>query len=147
MGIPIVRGNLLLEIEGKKLLLGHGDGLGPGDYQYKFLKLFFNSKVCQRLFAFLHPWIGFSIATSWSKSSRLANLKKDEQFMGDKEHIWIFCQETEQKQHHDYYVFGHRHLVIDMPVGNTSRYVNLGEWVTGATYAVFDGEKLELKMA
>ena len=147
LGIPIVRGNLLLEIEGKKLLLGHGDGLGPGDYQYKFLKLFFNSKVCQRLFAFLHPWIGFSIATSWSKSSRLANLKKDEQFMGDKEHIWIFCQETEQKQHHDYYVFGHRHLVIDMPVGNTSRYVNLGEWVTGATYAVFDGEKLELKMA
>jgi UDP-2,3-diacylglucosamine hydrolase len=147
LGIPIVRGNMLLEVSGKKLLIGHGDGLGPGDHKYKFLKMFFNSKVCQRLFAFLHPWIGFSIAVNWSKSSRITNIQKDEQFLGEKEHLWIFCEETEQKTHHDFYVFGHRHLVIDMPVGERSRYINLGEWVTGAQYAVFDGVDLRVKQA
>ena len=147
LGIPIVRGNMQLEINDKKFLIGHGDGLGPGDYKYKFLKLFFNSKICQRLFAFLHPWIGFSIATRWSKSSRIANILKDEHFRGEREHIWIFCEETERKQHHDYYVFGHRHLVIEMPVGKASRYINLGEWVSNSTYAVFDGNELFLRTA
>ncbi len=145
LGIPVIRGNMALEINGKKFLIGHGDGLGPGDYKYKFLKLFFNSKLCQRLFAFMHPWIGFSIATNWSKSSRVSNIKKDEQFLGEKEHIWIFCQEEEKKQHHDYYIFGHRHLVLDMPVGANSQYINLGEWVTGGQYAEFDGARLSMK--
>lgn len=147
LGVPIIRGNMELRVEGKRFLIGHGDGLGPGDHKYKFLKLFFNSRVCQFLFAFLHPWIGFTIATNWSRSSRAANTKKDEQFLGDKEHIWIFCKEENKKKHRDYYIFGHRHLVLDLPVGKESRYLNLGEWVTGGSYAVFDGQELLLKQA
>lgn len=145
--IPIIRRPLQLQIGRIKMLIGHGDGLGPGDYKYKFLKLFFNSKLCQRLFAFLHPWVGFTVATKWSRSSRAANTKMDEKFLGNKERIWIFCQETEKIEHHDFYIFGHRHLVMDLPVGANSRYVNLGEWVTGSTYAVFDGTSLDLRKA
>jgi UDP-2,3-diacylglucosamine hydrolase len=147
LGIPIFRNNMVLKVGGKKILLGHGDGLGPGDLKYKFLKLLFNSPVCQKLFAFLHPWIGFSIATRWSTSSRIANTALDEVFMGEKERIWIYCKQMEQKQHHDYYLFGHRHLVLDLEVGENSRYLNLGEWVTGTTYAMFDGQVLTLQKA
>lgn len=147
LGIPVFRKNIVLQIGDKNILMGHGDGLGPGDMKYKFLKLFFNSRTCQWLFAFLHPWIGFSIATKWSKSSRAANAQKDEQFLGEKERIWIFCKETQAKKHHDYYVFGHRHLVLDLPVGEKSRYLNLGEWVTGSTFAVFNGKELHLEKA
>ena len=144
-GIPVIRGNMELSISGKEFLIGHGDGLGPGDYKYKFLKMFFNSRICQHLFAFLHPWIGFSIATNWSKSSRIANIKKDETFLGEKEHIYIFCKEEETKKERDFYIFGHRHLVIDMPVGKKSRYLNLGEWVTGGQFGVFDGTNLTIE--
>jgi len=147
LGIPIIRHLLKLQIGETILLVGHGDGLGPGDHTYKFLKLLFNSTLCQRMFAFLHPWIGFTIATKWSKSSRAANTKMDKEFLGEKERIWIFCQEMENKEHHDYYIFGHRHLEMDLAVGKASRYVNLGEWVTGSTYGIFDGKKLELKKA
>ena len=147
LGIPVIRKNTQLEVSGKKFLLGHGDGLGPGDLKYKFLKLFFNSKACQTMFAFIHPWIGFSIATKWSRSSRLANTIKDEKFLGEKESIWIFCKETEAREHHDFYIFGHRHLILDLPVGNNSRYINLGEWVTSSTYASFDGNNFEVKLA
>ncbi len=147
LGIPIFRENVTLEVNGTRFLLGHGDGLGPGDLTYKFLKLFFNSTICQRLFALLHPWVGFTIATRWSKSSRIANSKLDEQFLGEKERIWIYCQDIEKKTHHDYYVFGHRHLELDLPVGTHSRYINLGEWVSGSTYALFDGHTLSLQKA
>jgi UDP-2,3-diacylglucosamine hydrolase len=147
LGIPVFRNNITLKINNTSFLIGHGDGLGPGDTKYKFLKLFFNSRFCQRLFAFLHPWIGFSIATKWSKSSRIANTIKDEKFLGDKEYLWIFCQETEQKQHFDYYIFGHRHLVLDLPVGGNSRYLNLGEWVSGGQFGVFDGDTFLIQKA
>lgn len=147
LGIPVIRNLMDLRIDKANFLIGHGDGLGPGDHKYKFLKLLFNSKICQWLFAFFHPWIGFTIATKWSRSSRMANTKMDEVFLGEKERIWIFCQETEKKEHHDYYIFGHRHLVMDLAVGENGRYLNLGEWVTGSTYAVYDGSSLVLQKA
>ncbi|MEY2918080.1 MAG: hypothetical protein RIS73_1794, partial [Bacteroidota bacterium] len=50
-----------------------------------------------------------------------------------------------QKQHYDYFVFGHRHLPINFNLPAGSLYINLGDWIKYDSYAVFDGEHLELK--
>ncbi len=146
LGIPIYRENQLLEVGDHRLLVGHGDGLGPGDHTYKFIKRIFNSKACQWLFARLHPNLGIAIANAWSKNSRIGNMKKEEKFKGeDGEFLWVYCRELEKKQHHDFYIFGHRHLPLDLKVSESSRYVNLGEWVNFNSYAVYDGTNVELK--
>lgn len=146
LGIPVYRDPLVLEVGSQRLLIGHGDGLGPGDHTYKVLKKFFNSSFCQWLFARLHPNLGIGIANRWSKSSRLTNMKREDGYQGnEKEFLWVYCHEVEQKQHHDYYIFGHRHLPLDLPIAENSRYINLGEWVNFSTYAVYDGKTVALK--
>ncbi len=146
LGIPVYREPQVLQVGDQKLLIGHGDGLGPGDHTYKIIKKFFNSKICQWLFARIHPNLGIGIANYWSKKSRISNQKMDEKFQGEeKEFLWVYCTETEKKEHFDYYIFGHRHLPLDIRIGDRSRYINLGEWVNYTTYAVYDGKQIELK--
>ena len=146
IGAQIFSDPILLKVDSVRLLLGHGDGLGPGDRTYKLLKKIFTSKVCQWLFARIHPNLGISLAHRWSRNSRISNMKLEEKFQGeDREFLLAWCRETEKKEHHDYYIFGHRHLPLDLKVGDTSRYINLGEWVHFSPYAVFDGNKMEFK--
>jgi UDP-2,3-diacylglucosamine hydrolase len=146
LGIPVYRNPQVLEVGNHKLLVGHGDGLGPGDHTYKVLKKFFNSKLCQWLFARLHPNLGMSIANAWSRKSRITNNTRDEKFQGQEaEFLWVYCREVEKTNHHDYYIFGHRHLPLDLKVSEQSTYVNVGEWVHFKTYAVYDGINLALK--
>jgi UDP-2,3-diacylglucosamine hydrolase len=146
LGIPIYRNPQVLEVGSQKLLIGHGDGLGPGDHTYKFLKKFFNSSLCQWLFARLHPNLGISIANIWSRRSRIANLKVEEGFKNEEgEFLWVYSTEMEKKKHHDYYIFGHRHIPLDLKIGTNSRYINLGEWVHFTTYGVYDGTTVQLK--
>ena len=148
IGVEIHRDNITRDFNGKRFYIGHGDGLGPGDRKYKFLKNFFASKTCQWLFARIHPNLGMGIANMWSKNSRIANIKDGEEFLGDEnEWLYIYSKEILEKEHFDYFIFGHRHLVLDLPIkGTSSRYVNLGEWATGNPhFASFDGESLTLR--
>lgn len=145
-GVSLHRKPIEKTYNGQKFFIGHGDGLGPGDYTYKLLKKTFESKVCQWMFARLHPNLGIGLANLWSKKSRISNLKQDEKFEGDdKERLLIYCKQMLVDQHFDYFIFGHRHLPLDIKLGDNSRYINLGEWVNYATYAVFDGDSLLLK--
>lgn len=133
------------EINGKKFFLAHGDGLGPGDNGYKFIKKVFSNKFSQWLFARLHPNFGIAMANYWSKKSRIATQLEEEKFLGDdKEFLVMFCKETLAREHFDYLIFGHRHLPLDIKINN-SRYINLGDWFRYNSYAVFDGIELELK--
>lgn len=131
---------------GKKILIGHGDGLGPGDHGYKRLKKIFRNPVCQWLFGILPPVIGVGLANYLSRRSRAQTGSAEEIFLGeDKEWLIIYCKEVLQKENFDFFVFGHRHLAIDYRLPQGSRYINLGDWIRYFTYAVFDGEKMELK--
>lgn len=146
LDIPIYREPLLLQVGNQKLLIGHGDGLGPGDTTYKILKKFFNSSICQWLFARIHPNLGIGIANMWSRKSRISNMKRGEEFVTkEQEYLWVYCTELEKNTHHDYYIFGHRHLPLDLQIGEHGRYINLGEWVNFNTYAVYDGQHVVLK--
>lgn len=145
LGVTIYREPIRREYNGRKFYIGHGDGLGPGDKGYKFIKKVFASPLCQWLFARLHPNLGIRMAHYWSRKSRIANGAKDEQYHGDdKEWLAIHSREILKKEHFDYFIFGHRHLPLDIKLSDKSRYINLGEWVNYNSYAVFDGEKLEL---
>lgn len=147
MGITIVSDELIIERNGKKFYLHHGDGLGPGDRKYKLLRHIFRNRLCQWLFSMLPPRIGLYIANGWSGNSRIANNKK-EVFLGEEqEWLAIFAKEQLQKEHFDYFIFGHRHLPLDIDLGKNSRYVNIGEWINYRSYAVFDGQELKLLRA
>jgi UDP-2,3-diacylglucosamine hydrolase len=145
LGIPTYREPIIRDIEGKTFFIGHGDGLGPGDHGYKFLKKVFNNPICQRLFAAIHPDIGVALASYFSGKSRKGN-KEPGSFMGpDKEWLVHFCNDYLDTGEVDFFVFGHRHLPIDYVLKNgRTRYINLGEWIHSNSYAVFDGENLSL---
>ena len=145
LGIPVVRHPISIRVNDQYFHVGHGDGLGPGDRTYKLFKKVFVSPVAQRLFALIHPDWGVALAQRWSAHSRRKNLTKDERFR-TKEDEWIYqyCVATEQQRHHDYYIFGHRHLILDIPLDENSRYINTGEWIEACHYACYDGQDLAL---
>ena len=145
IGAKVYRRPQPFEINGVRFLLGHGDGLGPGDRVYKMLKKVFENKVCRWLFSRLHPNFAVSLAKAWSSRSRAAELKKEERFFGEEEWLIQYCKKIEASSHHDYYLFGHRHYPIEFPLNDTSVYLNLGEWMNYFTYAEFDGHKCRLK--
>ena len=144
-GIPIHRKPVIHEIQGKKFYIGHGDGLGPSDQGYKFIKKVFANPVSQWVFARIHPNTGLRIMKYWSGQSR-DYTKRDEKFLGpEKEWLVQHALEVLKKEDIDYFIFGHRHLPIDYNLGvKGSRYVNLGDWLVYNSYAVFDGHNLTL---
>ena len=146
LNVSIYRNPIVREFNGKKFYLGHGDGLGPGDNGYKLIKKIFANPLCQWLFTRLHPNFAMSMANYWSKKSRLSNGHNDAQFNGEEnEWLAIYSKEILQKEYFDYFIFGHRHLPLDIKLSGNSQYVNLGEWVNYSSYAVFDGSELTLK--
>jgi len=147
LNAKIYRNPIEINLGNKNFFIAHGDGLGPGDYGYKFIKKIFRNSFCQWLFRWLHPDIGVAMANFFSKTSRAA---QDQQrpFLGeDKEWLIIFANKHLQKNPDtDYFIFGHRHLAQDLVLKNgKSRYINLGHWFGEGNYAVFDGQELLLK--
>jgi UDP-2,3-diacylglucosamine hydrolase len=145
INLKIYRGPMELKLDQKTFYIGHGDGLGPKDNGYKLIKKVFSNKLCQWLFARIHPNLGISIAEFWSKKSRLANGQKDETFHGDNEWLSQFCKEKLKTSSIDYFVFGHRHLPLEIELSKNSKYINLGDWVNYNSYALFDGQRLSLE--
>jgi UDP-2,3-diacylglucosamine hydrolase len=145
-GVILHRDSIQREWSGKKFFIGHGDGLGPGDHGYKFIKKVFASKVCQWLFARFHPNFGIGLANYWSRKSRKSTGDSDKKFLGeDKEWLVAYSKEVLEKEHFDYFIFGHRHLPLDIKLSESSSYLNLGDWITHFSYAVFDGSNTALK--
>lgn len=143
-GVILHKEPIVKEYYGKKFYLAHGDGLGPGDNSYKLLKKIFASRFSQWLFARFHPNVGIWIANTWSTHSRYSRETKP--FEGeDKEWLILYSKKLLKSQDFDYMVYGHRHLPMDLKIKENTRYINLGDWITNFTYAVFDGEKMELK--
>ncbi|MFZ9661167.1 MAG: UDP-2,3-diacylglucosamine diphosphatase [Chitinophagaceae bacterium] len=146
LNIPVYHEPRVFEFNNKIFFVGHGDGLGPGDRGYKFLKKIFRNPLAQFLFGILPPSIGMAIANKSSKTSRAMTGSTDDHFMGEeKEWLVAYCHEKLKKGHYDYFIFGHRHLPIDHVLNNNSRYLNLGDWMKYYSYVVFNGTDCNLK--
>jgi UDP-2,3-diacylglucosamine hydrolase len=144
LGVELVDDRILLNCNEKSFFITHGDGKGAGDVKYKILKKIFTNSICRFLFRWLHPDIGIKIALMWSRSS-FTN-PADEVFK-DETQEWLLQYAKRKLEHQkmDYFIFGHRHLPMNLAIGAHSRYINLGDWVYHDTYAVFDGKDLKLK--
>lgn len=135
----------LFTLGNKQFYIGHGDGLGPGDYGYKRLKKVFTNPLCKWLFRWLHPDAGIQLANYFSAKSRAKTGTADEIFLGeDKEWLIIYTKQMAEKMDVDYFIFGHRHFAIDYVINEKTRYINLGDWIKLYTYGVFDGTSMQL---
>ena len=146
LGVSLHREPIQRTFGNKKFYIGHGDGLGPGDRGYKFIKKIFTNKFFQWSFARFHPNFGIGVANYSSRKSRAKTGDTDEKFLGeDNEWLVAYSKEILEKEHYDYFVFGHRHLPLDISLNEKSRYINLGDWIKYFTYGEFDGSGLKLK--
>jgi UDP-2,3-diacylglucosamine hydrolase len=150
LGIQLHRAPVVRVFNERKFFLAHGDGLGPGDHGYKFLKKVFESPLNQWLFRWLHPDIGTRMGLYFSRRSRISNNAKEgklEKTLNiEGERLYQFCNEyLASHPGINYFLLGHRHLPYDTNINESSRFINLGDWITHFSYAEFDGKDLNLK--
>jgi len=146
LNIPVYHKPKEFTFNDKTFFIGHGDGLGPGDKGYKRMKKVFTNPFFRWLFRWAHPDIGMRIAQYLSVKNKLISGDDDVTFLGeDNEWLVQYSKKKLVDKHRDYFVFGHRHLPLEIQLNDTSKYVNLGDWISYYTYGVFDGEAFELK--
>ena len=138
----------ITEIEGKKFFLTHGDGLGDNSKTFKLIRYIFHNRLCQILFASIHPRWSIGFAHLWSKHSRKKGLKETAEYFGeDKEHLVLFSKKyLEEDPSIDYFIFGHRHILLDLMLSKKSRVLIIGDWIQYYSFAVFDGKELKLEL-
>ena len=143
--IPVHYKPLEFTSNGKNFLIGHGDGLGPGDKGYKRMKKVFTNSFAQWIYRWIHPDIGMRIAQYLSTKNKLISGDEDVVFLGE-ENEWLvqYCKRKLESKNYDYFLFGHRHLPMTIELNKQSTYINTGDWITHFTYAVFDGQNTEL---
>ena len=146
LGIPVFHKPKEFIIHKSEFFIGHGDGLGPGDKGYKRLKKVFRSRFFNWLFQWGHPDIGIPIAQYFSVKNKLISGDEDAKFLGeDNEWLVQYSKRKLEEKHRDYFVFGHRHLPLEIQLNEKSSYINLGDWIQYFTYGVFDGVNFHLK--
>lgn len=146
IGLIVHDETFITEIDGKKFFLSHGDGLGDPSLSFQFIRFIFHNRICQILFSAIHPRWGVGIGLMWSKHSRKKkSTGENDDYLGeDKEHLIQFAK-SYTDQPIDYFLFGHRHIILDLMLKNKSRVMILGDWMKLFSYAVFDGEEIYIE--
>lgn len=140
---------------GKSLYLSHGDGLLPSRWESLYpkpvqrkirsfmrLRKLFQSSTARFLFRSLPPSWGNKFGYNWAKKSRLKELAHPCPYKGeDQEELVLFAKDQEKQQNHrDYYIFGHRHIELDLQIASGSRVIILGDCFQQWTYAKLDNK-------
>lgn len=167
-GVIVHRSAELIELNGKDFYLAHGDGLDYRDKEWKTALMFrcFHSKFLRRLARMIHPHWFMNFGLNWAKHSRMKRNRNientefenttkligyesapdngEEPYQGEGKEGLVLYAKDYLKNHPDvnYFIFGHRHIELDLMLSRQSRLVILGEWITLFTYAVWDGEYL-----
>jgi len=146
LNIPVYHKPKEFTFNNKIFLIGHGDGLGPGDKGYKRMKKVFTNPISKWFFRWLHPDIGIALAQYLSVKNKLISGDEDVKFLGEEnEWLVLYCKKKLTEKHYDFFMFGHRHLPLEISISENSKYINTGDWVSYFTYAVYDGEQMMLK--
>lgn len=142
----IHREPLVVDIAGKRFFLAHGDGLGDESKSFKIIRRIFHSEILRIPFAALHPRWTVGFAHAWSKHSRDTGEMLD--YLGEENEHLVHFAKNHLKNHPDinFYIFGHRHILLDLQLKQDSRIVVLGDWINYFSYGVFDGQKFSLEI-
>ena len=145
LNIPVFYSPQEFLINNKKILMGHGDGLGPHDKGYKRMKKVFTFPLFKWFFRWLHPDLGVKLGQYMSIKNKMISGEEDAKFLGE-ENEWLvqYCKRKLTQQHYDYFVFGHRHLPLEIELRENSTYINLGDWIQYFTYGQFDENTFSL---
>ena len=141
MGMKKLSQPCRVEIGGKVFCLGHGDGLGPTPFGYRFIKTIFNCRPLQVLFSMLHPWFAYRLGNVWSRHSRLSH-NEEYIFRGEEEPLYKFAAEYQKENKVDYYIFGHYHSAADTEIPGGARLLLLKDWISSSPYICFDCSEL-----
>jgi UDP-2,3-diacylglucosamine hydrolase len=146
LNIPVYHKPQVFLINNKTFFIGHGDGLGPDDFGYKRMKKVFTFPLFQWLFRWLHPDLGVKLGQYMSVKNKLISGEEDAKFLGEeKEWLVQYCKKKLQEHQYDYFVFGHRHLPLEIKLNENSTYFNLGDWIQYFTFGVFEESRFSLK--
>ena len=144
LGVNVFHKKVDLNIDNYNILIGHGDGLGPGDNKYKFLKLLFRNPILKKLFSFIHPDIGISLGSFLSQKNKILSGSEKVFESEDKEMLFSYCKDVLNTKYYHFFIFGHRHIPLELDLGNNSKYFNTGDWITHFSYLVYDGNSFNL---
>lgn len=143
LGVTVLDGPSIRQIDGKRFFLDHGDAVGKRTLSFRMLRSLFRNAFCQRLYAAIHPRWTVPFALNWSKGSREGDEFPAYQGEGN-EYLEEFAKSYSSKPPIDFFIFGHRHIMLDKCLPSGSRIIILGDWIHFCSYAVFDGENLSL---
>jgi UDP-2,3-diacylglucosamine hydrolase len=145
LNIPVFHAPQEFLINQKKFLIGHGDGLGPGDKGYKRMKKVFTFPLFKWMFQWLHPDLGVRLGQYMSVKNKLISGDEDATYLGD-ENDWLvqYCKKKLTEKDYNYFVFGHRHLPLEIKLDQNATYINLGDWIQYFTFGSFNGTDFNL---
>ena len=133
------------DIYGNKFFLAHGDGLGDESIKFQFLRKIFHSKFLRKCFSALHPGLTIPLAHAWSNSSR-ENGEMAAYLGEDKEYLVRYAKrKIVEYPDINYFVFGHRHILLNLPIAERTSVIILGDWISLFSYAEYDGDTIHLK--
>jgi len=145
-GFHIIPDAADIRLNNLKIYAAHGDGLGPGDKKFKAVKYVFRHPVAQWLYRWIHPDIGIPLALYFSRLSRNHTPENITRFMGpEKEHLILHSKSVLQNEFYNYFIYGHRHHVVEFPLSDKTVYFNIGDWIKLFTFAVSDGKSVRLE--
>ena len=145
IGMEVLKKPTEFKINNKLFFIGHGDGLGPGDFKYKFLKRIFRNPLFIFLFRINYPWFGIPLGNFFSRKNKILSGNNIKFISKENEILYHFCKKKLNVKHYDFFVFGHRHLPLKIELGNNSYYFNTGDWINHYSFLHFKDDSLELK--
>ena len=145
IGMEVLKKPTEFKINNKLFFIGHGDGLGPGDFKYKFLKRIFRNPIFIFLFRINYPWFGIPLGNFFSRKNKILSGNNIKFKSKENEILYHFCKKKLNVKHYDFFVFGHRHLPLKIELGNNSYYFNTGDWINHYSFLHFKDDSLELK--
>jgi UDP-2,3-diacylglucosamine hydrolase len=144
-GVVLHKQPQTIELYGKVFYLAHGDGLGDPNKSFKVIRSIFHNRLCQHLFSALHPRWGMWFGLTWAKHSRLTHEAEGAPaFMGEeREHLILYTKKYIQYHSNvDVFIYGHRHIEVDLQLTKKARVIILGDWISQFSYVVWDGDHL-----
>ena len=146
LGVSVYYTPQIVNLNGKTFYLAHGDGLGDTSRTFRFIRAIFHNRFCQVLYSAIHPRWTVSFAHKWSSHSRL-NGDSDDYSGESDEYLVKYAKSYLEKssQHIDFFIFGHRHIMLDLMIRKDCRVIILGDWINYFSYAVLDGDQIWLE--